>query len=55
MFKAGMMSETDELMDKLAKEDDGMTTTQIVQILINGGKESMNLYITRPKNLPFSN
>lgn len=30
MFKAGHMSESDDLMDQLAKEDDGLTSTQII-------------------------
>jgi len=30
MFKDGMMSESDDLMDILSKEDDGLTVTMIV-------------------------
>ena len=30
MFKGGMLSESDEHMDILSKEDDGLTVTMIV-------------------------
>ena len=55
MLKSGKITENDALMDKLIKEDDGLTTTSIIECPVEEGSHKINLYITKPKSLKGSN
>jgi hypothetical protein len=50
MLAAGMMSEVDDLQKMLQRDDNPLTTTQIVEAKDADGNP-MNLYITKPYTL----